>query len=586
MRLSAVAAVLLLPGTVAAAQAPTRVASAQAAVRAQARPDSGRALRTARGAQAAFERTRFISLPWADDTGWSGHCDEIIGRFCITYDDSEDSEDWTPPAEHARVVQARARLIARLDTAAAAVPGDRWIAGQRVRYLVEAGRGAEAVAAARECRSAGWWCQALEGFAHHKSGDFAAAEASFDAALGAMTERDRREWTDLSRLLQRGEGGAYARTRGAARTAAERRFWWLADPLWMDGSNDRRTEHLSRWVWDRLQDRARNVEGLAWDEDLEEISVRFGLPIGWQKIRPEMHHVGRASVITHYPSRAREFMPDGSAILPDAPLDARTWDLHARRARTDYAPSYVTHFDSLPHQVAVFRRGAEAVVVAGYLLDRDSVRAADAVQAGLVLAVNDSLPMQIQLFRNAGPTGSVRIATTLDSAIVSVEAIARERKRAARARYPLSLVRPAEQGVAVSDLLLLADPAARPRTLEEATVAARSSVRFRPGERIGFYWEVYRDDPRADSLRLSVSLTRRAAGGLRRVVERIGLAGGAGAPVRIRWSEEAGISAILGRSLGVALPPRLAAGEYHLELTVQPARGPAVTRTRTIFVER
>ena len=60
-------------------------------------------------------------------------------------------------------------------------------------------------------------------------------------------------------------------------------------------------------------------------------------------------------MVTHYPSQAREFMPSGAAIPPDAPLDEDTWDLHDRRARTDYAPAYVTHFDSLP------RAGSSAV---------------------------------------------------------------------------------------------------------------------------------------------------------------------------------------------------------------------------------
>ena len=86
-------------------------------------------------------------------------------------------------------------------------------------------------------------------------------------------------------------------------------------------------------------------------------------------------------------------------------------------------------------------------------------------------------------------------------------------------------------------------------------------------------------------MRISMSITRRPAGGLRALAERIGLGGG-GAPVHVRWAEEAGVSPILGRSITVALPQRLAPGEYQLELSVQPGDGPEATRTRTIFIER
>ncbi|HVG46423.1 MAG TPA: hypothetical protein VM890_16885, partial [Longimicrobium sp.] len=116
-----------------AQQANARMASAST-VRA-ARPDSALVLRGARAAQASFERTRYRNLPWTESRGGGGSCDERIGRFCIYHDDTE--TDWTPPPEPEAVKRARAALVAALDRAAAATPGDAWIAGQRVRYLVQ-----------------------------------------------------------------------------------------------------------------------------------------------------------------------------------------------------------------------------------------------------------------------------------------------------------------------------------------------------------------------------------------------------------------------------------------------------------------
>ena len=44
------------------------------------------------------------------------------------------------PEEAPEVVAARARLLTILDSLGAMIPGDRWILGQKVRYLIEAGR--------------------------------------------------------------------------------------------------------------------------------------------------------------------------------------------------------------------------------------------------------------------------------------------------------------------------------------------------------------------------------------------------------------------------------------------------------------
>src|SRR5437773_1184352 len=122
-------------------------------------PDSLTTLRAARRAQATFEAIRRQHLPYGSGHA-GGTCDLRIGRFCYWYDD-----DRQPPehaaAEPQLIRDARATLLAALDDAGARLPGDEWIAGQRVRYLVEAGRDRAAVGAARECRADGWWCAAL-----------------------------------------------------------------------------------------------------------------------------------------------------------------------------------------------------------------------------------------------------------------------------------------------------------------------------------------------------------------------------------------------------------------------------------------
>src|SRR6266571_3255637 len=162
-------------------------------------PDSLTTLRAARRAQATFEGIRRQHLPYGSGHA-GGPCDLRIGRFCYWYDD-----DRQPPehaaAETQLIRDARATLLAALDDAGARLPGDEWIAGQRVRYLVEAGRDRAAVGAARECRADGWWCAALVGLALHAAGDFARADSAFDAALRNMPAPERCRWYDLAPLL-------------------------------------------------------------------------------------------------------------------------------------------------------------------------------------------------------------------------------------------------------------------------------------------------------------------------------------------------------------------------------------------------
>src|SRR2546421_5452069 len=136
-----------------------------------AAPDSGAVLNSARRAQAAFESTRRGSLPERPG-GWSGICGQRIGRICYWY---EGDDNDTAPPEPARIREARARLLAALEEAGAALPGDEWIAGQRVRYLLEDSQPARAARVAEQCRAVAWWCEALAGLGRHVTGGFSPA---------------------------------------------------------------------------------------------------------------------------------------------------------------------------------------------------------------------------------------------------------------------------------------------------------------------------------------------------------------------------------------------------------------------------
>ncbi|HSU14943.1 hypothetical protein [Longimicrobium sp.] len=546
------------------AQAPAALASA----RTQTRADSARVLRDARRAQAAFERVRFQHLPWtSENTGSGGSCDEIIGRFCLTHNDTE--EDWTPPPEHPSVRAERDSLIAALDEAAAASPGDAWVAGQRVRYRVEAGRFAEASRVARECRAGRWWCLALDGYARHAAGDYRAAEATFAQALAAMPAAERREWDALSPVLMDADARALRRMDASAREAAVRRIWWLADPFWMEPGNDRLTEHYARLVADRFQDRARTTEGIYWAFDLAEILARWGAPSGWERVRPRFGQGAISSVITHYPP-SFEFIPTLAMARDPLAIRADDWRTDEKGAHSFYGPPGVRRFGPLPHQVAVFRRDGRAEVVAAFAMKPDSLPAHPTLEAGLVIMRDPGAAPVVQTARVDGTRGVLRATAEPEATVLSLEARERTSQRAARARFGADLRRPAEHGIAISDVLLL-DRDARPRSLDEAAPLARGSTRFRAGERVAMYWEVYGLEPRADSVAFSLALSRKRTRGA--------------APVRMRWSEAVPGGAIVPRSLALTLP-RLAPGDYVIEVSVRTRMGTTVTTRREITIER
>lgn len=548
--------------------------------------DSVREQAAARAEQSRFERIRRNHLPWTW-AGGGGDCDERIGRFCLTHDDGPEDE-WTPPPEAEEIVRARDRLIARLEEASRRIPGDSWVAGQRIRYLVEARRFQEARAAATECRAAAWWCAALAGYVHHNWGDAGPADSAFTEMLRGMPERERREWTDLSIILEGRARSNYRRMDDTTRARFEERFWGLADPFHMREGNDLRSEHLSRNLLDRLQDRAKSTEGISWGDDLRQILIRYGWPAGWERVRPHDPRMSLSvSLVSHYSSAQQVLLPPPELLVDAEDLSVGEWDVEDRRARTGYnlraAGESVKWFNPLDHQVAVFRRGESGVVVAAYQIPEDSLPAGSPVDAGLVLLPGVAAPRLIARRPEAGTWAALTHPVGPGKLLLSLEVFAEEARRAGRARFGIE-VPPLPAGeLGVSDLLLLRSPDQLPDSLPDAVADARGSQRVRAGESLGIFWEIYglsAADP--GQLVLSMRLLERDKSALRRLAERIGVVRELD-PIRIRWQEQTGggdsaaRAAVLPRALAVQVPPELDGGAYALELTVRaPGRDPIV----------
>ncbi len=519
-------------------------------------------------------------------------CDEVVGRFCLWH---WEGGSWDAPDEPAAVKKARRRLVAALDSAARRIPGDPWVAGQRVRYLLEDGRTDGALAAAGDCRAADWWCRALAGLVHHRAGRYRDAERSFGAALEDMGRERACGWRDLGHLLEGDLRDRFDDRSCDGRAALERTVWWLADPFYLLGGNDRRSEHFSRRVMDRTQRDAESPSGVSWGEDLQELLVRYGWPVGWE--RDVSTDEPGASVISHYPDPARQWMPGESRHL-DAPdsIPEDGWPLDPPDPRTEYSPRYVRAFGTLHAMVSRFRRGDSALVVAAYELESeavagegrnaDTVRIRGWVRSGLFVDAGPDRPVSSTTTRTQGRRGVLAVRSGAGGRLLSLETLAPADSVAARRRHGVRLPSMPDQGIALSDLMLArADADSLPSRLEEVIDRARPGGGYRPGERVGIYWEVYGARAAVGRLRTSVSLSRQDGGFLESLGALLGLGGGGQEEVRMEWRDRVSPARrVHPRSLVVHLPERLPEDRYTLRVAAATAGGDTVTASRRIRV--
>jgi hypothetical protein len=559
---------------------PTRHAAVTSSPYIQTQVDSQRVLEAARSHQSQFERLRRSRL-YRGARGPGRRCHEIIGRYCLRHGDDEGE----PQPESPEVEEARGELIAHLDGAARSLPGDEWIAGQRVRYLAEAGRHLEALHAARDCRAvAGWWCTALQGYALHSAGEFESADSSFAAVLPAMPEEERCRWTDISDLLGGRPRRHYDRLTCEERAGFEARFWWLADPLKMLPANDRRIEHLARRTLDRTQYRASSPFGEPWGSDLRELLVRYGWPGRFERVSyPTGTGSIRDEIVSYNPQDSRQFAPSFDFLQEVDVIRQEDWQLDTATPRSVYAPAYASSFQELDHQLAVFPRGDSAIVVAAYQLIAEEPIDGGTYEAALILSRDPASIPAVARSRGTAK-GVLVVAVEATPVLLSLEILSAAERRAARSRYGLGLAKLPSGLLALSDLLLLEWADSLPDSLAAAVRLARPLQRARPGDRLSLYWELSGLGPRAEELSVSLTLAGEGGSFFRKTVEWLGLASRRES-LTLTWQETTpSKSTVLTRSLAIYLPDDLQPGHYTLRLQVTPFGRETLTSSRSIEI--
>src|SRR5262245_5462414 len=204
--------------------------------------DSVRILRSARSAQRSFESFRRNRLPLG--YGYDGPCDVHVGRYCYWRGPENDDK---PPDENAQITKQRDALIRTLDSSTHAIAGDAWVAGQLVRYLVEASRGEDAIRFARDdCKAGVSWCGSLLGYAAHLSEKFPLADSAYEQVLAGLEPAERCKWMDISELLDGELDQRFSQLNCEDRERLARRLFWMGSPLYFVCNTYLLTEHLTR----------------------------------------------------------------------------------------------------------------------------------------------------------------------------------------------------------------------------------------------------------------------------------------------------------------------------------------------------
>ena len=536
------------------------------------RDDSLRVLRWAQHAQWDFERHRRFGLP-PIYTNQSAPCD-LIGRFCLRHGGVAFQR---LPIETLQESREDFRRV--LDSAAALLPGDDWIAGQRVRYLVDAGDGNAAVLAARSCRGTDWWCAALEGMALHVTGDVARAEQAFQNALSEMPMEKRCRWTDLTYLLEEPLRAPYRRLGCAERAGFERRVWLMADPLFLTPGNERWTEHLARHVWAESERVAVNAFWMPWGPDLEEMVVRFGWSEKWTREPPAILETGPLVVNGHEHEPNYHFLPEREPPEDVSALDESLWDLGKLQPREAYAPRYAQVFVRFQPQVARFRRGDSTLIVAAYRMGDDDFLAPHKFVGALAIVTDDSTSPLIVRSSEPGFRATMIGTSPAHVAMLSVEALALDSTIAARWRAVVTRVELSKNFLTLSDLLFFEPSPTLPTDLDGAARTAYGNVLHR-NRRVGIYWELYGQTSVDTELPVSLTLTPLPGNVLKRAINALGI-GYPPAPINIRWRENGGVGFRSSRSIMVDMS-LVPSGSYEVSLEV--GNHPSARTSRTVEV--
>jgi hypothetical protein len=518
--------------------------------------------RDARRASANFERLsrRLIPIRY----GPSGtNCDEIVGRFCLIYDSGRPYEGGPT---HGSIIDARREAIEALRHVFTYAPGDFETAAPLVRYLVEDDRASEAAAAARLYRLESGdsvWGPLLVGFAEHATGSDTAAARHFVEGMDRLSPGEREDITDLEWVLEATDRRAWRRLDETGRSRLAHDFWVLSDPLYMTPGNESRNEHIARHIWARMLERAPRVaDMLPWGRDLDQLTVRYGVPTARTRSPGTMQRDG--SLTEHFDPDQLAWAPVDFSTRgpPPPPLPGRPWVAERTRSRSGYAPVTFRRMLPIEHQATRIPDGDSTIIRVDARFVMDSV----ATGAFLTQTAFYLLDRELRIVRQAEGTAIVAGDTARfhyeakvprDAYTFSLEAMEPGSRLAGRARYFLE--DDSAAGPRISDPLILRSwsPEPVPADRSDPAFRPRASLIITPGDTLGLFARGSGFQPGADlDIQLALRPANRASLPARLfswIGDKLGLSE-PDSPTRLSWSDRAEMTGHI--TLAVELFPR------------------------------
>ena len=549
------------------------------------RSDSIRALRLAHRAQGDFEFLRTRLLPRATLVGATG-CDAVVGRYCYLQQVSSSA-----PTEDPSVVAARTQLLTLLDSLGAMVPGDRWIIGQKVRYLVEAGRPQAADSSGIACAARATvpatksWCLALVGYTAQLFGKYSRADAAFTSALAELPESERWKWEDLARLVGGRATGQYRRADGEPRDSMTASFWRLVQPLYLTSVNDLRTEFLARVTRMYIEQDSRTVLGDWMRGDERETLLRYGIALWYTQGEVPRGSIAPPSIAGIRRMPAFNFFPDAHVFASPDQLSPEDWELWNVESRPTYAPIWAGSFQPLlDNQVALFRRGDSAFIVAAFDVNDDAALG-QTRRAGAFAAVVDRGGV-LQPFgttiENAGRSVVSTLVAPWRPMIISLEVLDSAKRAAGRMRFAPKLPASGTR-LSLSDLLLYTPGISVPKSLSEAVPLALHALRAPSNRQIGIFWETYGVRPEGEPVDYALVVERIDQGLIHRSLVKLHVMD-ADRGLSLQWREVPPITGeIASRGLTVDLS-HLTPGQYRVRLMLTSGADLPIVAERTIDI--
>ncbi len=564
----------------------------------------------------------------------------MLGEASSDTDESDSLDAALIPRWATAIARSRAELLARLDTLQRESPSDGWLLGQRVRFRTEAADHDGALRTLASCEVERWWCDALRGYVAHRRADVI-ADSLLLAAVAQMPEPMRCEWNDIGPLLDEPGRAAVRKLTCAARDSAAARFFWLADPLLSDATNERRAEHYARRVMLALHSALAEDERYHWlvnrgGDAVSEMLVRYGWPTAamWTGTADDGGHdsyVGRGGraaspySTAEYSSGRVHFAPSWSAVLTPSGARAEDWQLRSPAGAWSTGDGEGRYWWPQEHM----RERARVIVQApapGQMAFLPRVGGIRVLTALDWTSVDD--PVLVRLRDSAARVRTTATSfaesqrvlreivsdarASLNGRFVSDgtmtipgEVLGVEVEMLARSAESLPLIGQARVGIVpdlpldslgrdaigVSQPVLFASGADRvlPANAEELVEAMLATTTVRAGSSVGVYWENYGLSA-GDSLRVSINLIPASAPGLlRRMATAVKLLDVVSS-VTVQWTEPMMASRVDGASEKVGIRPRsvvldlstLKSGEYWIELVAEAGRQRSARSRRSL----